>query len=151
MKKNHKFLIAALCGISMLTSGCATIMGDKSQNLSINSNPTGTNFEVIDETGKVVHNGVTPAQVDLPKHSGSYFGKKEYKIRFNKDGYQSETVQLKTSANGLYVLGNFVFGGPVGWFLVDPNNGGMYNISPNKVDTSLVPNSPLKPEHQSTK
>jgi len=36
-----------------------------------------------------------------------------------------------------YVAGNFVFGGLIGWLIVDPLTGGMWTISPENVDASM--------------
>ncbi|ABR75395.1 hypothetical protein CBG46_05795 [Actinobacillus succinogenes] len=135
-----KLLISALLGVGVLLTGCATIVGDKTQTISINSNPAGANYSIQDETGKVVQTGVTPANVILEKHDGSYFGKKTYKVTFSKEGYKDSEYSLSTMANGKYILGNLVFGGLVGWFVVDPLNGGMYTISPETVDQELENN-----------
>lgn len=135
-----KRLISTLLGAGVLLTGCATIMGDKYQTVSINSNPVGANYSIQDETGKIVQTGVTPADVILAKHDGSYFGKKTYKVTFSKEGYKDSEYALSTMANGKYVVGNLVFGGLVGWFIVDPLNGGMYTISPEKVSQELENN-----------
>lgn len=51
-----------------------------------------------------------------------------------------ETVKLplKTSVNGWYIGGNFVFGGLIGWLIVDPLNDGMYTISPKETNPVLA-------------
>lgn len=123
--------------LSALLSGCATIVGDKTQTLPISSNPDGATYTITDETGTVVQKGTTPSTVTLEKSNGSYFGKKTYTVEFSKNGYQSVTYPLTTSPNGWYIGGNILFGGLVGWLLVDPFNGGMYSISPDKVNTEL--------------
>ncbi len=50
-----------------------------------------------------------------------------------KDGYKPQTIPVTASANGLYIAGNFVFGGLIGWLIVDPLNGNMYTLSPEVV------------------
>ncbi|WP_373777639.1 hypothetical protein [Glaesserella sp.] len=133
-----KKLLSILTLTSVLSlTGCATILGDKTQSLPISTTPEGAHFKIIDETGKTVHEGTTPATVTLPKHDGSYFGKKTYSVTFDKEGYQTTTYPLSTSPNAKYILGNFIFGGLVGWLIVDPLNGGMYDIHPASVSKTL--------------
>jgi hypothetical protein len=48
--------------------------------------------------------------------------------------------------NGWYIAGNLVFGGLIGWFIVDPFNGAMYNLSPETIDAPL----PAKTSHNNT-
>lgn len=134
MRKIASILLAS----SVLTmAGCATIVGEKTQTLPISSNPDGAYYSITDETGTVIQKGQTPSTVTLEKSDGSYFGKKTYTLEFSKDGYLPVTYPLKTSVNGWYIGGNLVFGGLIGYLLVDPFNGGMYSISPDKVDVSL--------------
>lgn len=126
MKKLMPLIFSAV----FFLTGCATIVGDKTQTVQVNSNPAGADFIIKDESGKTISSGKTPQNVTLEKSDGSYFGKKSYQITFSKENYQPVTLPIKASANGWYIGGNFVFGGIVGWLLVDPFNGGMYTLSP---------------------
>ncbi len=140
-----KFILTSFMASTIALTGCATIVGDKTQTLPISSNPDGANFVVQDEQDMVVFRGVTPSKVQLEKSTGKYFGKKEYKITFTKAGYQPQTYQLETKPNGWYIGGNLVFGGLIGYLAVDPFNGGMYTIHPEQVGVSLsLDNSPEK-------
>ena len=130
-----KLLALAFC-LSML-SGCATIVGDSTQLVQVNSDPAGAKFQIKDNGGEVVAQGTTPQGVTLAKSDGSYFGKKSYQITFTKDGYSPVTLPLKASANGWYIGGNIVFGGLIGWLAVDPFNGGMYTLHPKSVNPTL--------------
>ena len=47
-------------------------------------------------------------------------------------------MQLAAGANGWYIGGNIIFGGLIGWFIVDPRNGGMYTLSPKALSSSLT-------------
>jgi hypothetical protein len=132
-----KKLLMLLVLIPTLLTGCATIVGDKTQTIAINSNPPGATFKIQDESAKIVQQGVTPSNVTLEKHNGGYFGKKTYTITFSKPGYKDSIYPLKTTANGWYVGGNLIFGGLIGYLVVDPLNGGMYKITPEKVEQTL--------------
>ncbi|EOO5014132.1 hypothetical protein HB128_RS26415 [Escherichia coli] len=133
-----KFMLL-IFSVSFFLTGCATIVGDKTQTVQVNSNPSGADFIIKDESGKTISSGKTPQNVTLQKSDGSYFGKKSYQITFSKENYQPVTLPIKASANGWYIGGNFVFGGIVGWLLVDPFNGGMYTLSPESLNLGLVP------------
>ena len=123
----------------LLLSGCATIVGDDTQVVTVNSDPSGADFEVKDNSGKIVAQGKTPQNIVLAKSDGSYFGKRSYVITFKKDGFKPESLPIKASANGWYIGGNFVFGGLIGWLAVDPFNGGMYTLSPKEPSPKLSP------------
>lgn len=136
--KLMKKIIAVFAG-AMLLSGCATIVGDDTQLVQVNSNPNGADFQIKDESGKVVAQGKTPQGVTLAKSDGSYFGKKNYQITLSKEKYQPVTLPIKASANGWYIGGNIVFGGLIGWLAVDPFNGGMYTLHPKETNAVLPP------------
>ncbi len=121
----------------MFTSGCATIVGDKTQHIQVDSNPSGATFSIKDELGRVVAQGKTPQDVILEKSDGSYFGKKGYLVSFTKENSESVTLPIKASANGWYIGGNFIFGSLIGWLLCDPFNGGMYTLHPKAVIAEL--------------
>lgn len=133
-----KKILGLLAG-SILLSGCATIVGDDTQLVQVNTEPTGVQFQIKDETGATVAQGTTPQGVTLAKSDGSYFGKKSYQITMGKDGYSPVTLPIKASANGWYIGGNIVFGGLIGWLAVDPFNGGMYTLKPKQVTAVMVP------------
>ena len=121
-----KRIIGVVAG-AILLSGCATIVGDETQLVQVNSNPSGASFKVKDES--------------LAKSDGSYFGKKSYQITMEKDGYEPVTLPIKANANGWYIGGNLVFGGLIGWLAVDPFNGGMYTLKPKEANASLIPST----------
>jgi len=133
-----KRLLIALAS-AWLLSGCATIVGDQSQDVSVQTWPQGVKFVVQDETGRTVAEGVTPKTVSLLKSDGTYLGKKKYTLQLERDGYVPQTIPLQEHANLWYILGNIPLGGIPGWLIVDPFNGGMYNIEPQKVQTIMNP------------
>ncbi|WP_342358093.1 hypothetical protein [Arsenophonus nasoniae] len=38
------------------------------------------------------------------------------------------------------IAGNLFFGGLIGWLIVDPFNGGIYTLRPEKIDATLSAN-----------
>ncbi len=133
----NKIFISTSFAAVILLSGCATIMGDKTHVVPIVSEPAGAKIEIIDEKATTIFTGTTPTSVTLEKSDGSYWGKKSYTVKISKDGYETQTIPITESANGWYIGGNIIFGGLIGWFIVDPMNGAMYNLSPGKISTSL--------------
>lgn len=126
-----------LCFIFIFSCGCATIVGDKSQLISLNSNPNNANITIVDEKGMNVFSGKTPTTVTLNKSDGSYWGGKTYTVTISKEGYANQIIPVTTSPNGWYIAGNFIFGGLIGWFIIDPLSGAMYNLSPENINSSL--------------
>ena len=126
------FLVSVL-----LMNSCATIVGDKTHLMPIKSTPSAAEITIIDEKGSEVFKGATPTTVTLDKSDGSYWGKKSYTVSINKEGFEPNEIAITASANGWYIAGNIVFGGLIGWFIVDPFNGAMYNLSPEEINASL--------------
>lgn len=134
MKRNLKVLGFIL---PLVLMGCATIVGDKTQLMPISSTPSTASIKITDEAGKVVFIGKTPTSVTLQKSTGKYWGKKSYTVTISKDGFETQTISLTEHANGWYLGGNFIFGGLIGWFIVDPFNGAMYTLTPGKLNVTL--------------
>ena len=71
----------------------------------------------------------TPFQIILDKKAG-YFQGKSYLVTLSKDGYKDISFNIKPTPNGWYLAGNFIFGGLLGWLIVDPATGAMWNLKP---------------------
>ncbi|MGP9634881.1 hypothetical protein ACT3R7_17640 [Halomonas sp. AOP43-A1-21] len=133
---NKLKITSAMAALSVL-SGCASIVGDKEQSITINSTPNNANVIITDERSQQVHSATTPTTVQLRKSDGSYFGGKTYTVEISKDGYESRTMMINSNVNGWYIGGNIIFGGLIGWLIVDPLTGAMYNLSPDSINTTL--------------
>ena len=127
----------ALILSTMLICGCATIVGDKTQLVPISSNPSDATLLITDEKGVQVFKGLTPTSVTLQKSDGSYWGKKSFTVEISKTGHETQVIPITANANGWYIGGNIVFGGLIGWFIVDPLNGAMYTLSPEQITSTL--------------
>jgi hypothetical protein len=107
-------------GIAVLSlAACASIVNDSEEMVTISSNPMAAEIVVADESGVEVYRGRTPATVSLDASDG------EYTVTLSKEGYQPTTVKVDSRINGWYV-GNIVFGGFIGWLIVDPLTGAMW-------------------------
>lgn len=130
-------IVPVIVALGLLLGSCATIVGDKTQLVPISSTPSEANIAITDEKGSEVFKGKTPTTVTLQKSDGSYWGGKDYVVKISKDGYMEQEIPVKSSPNGWYIAGNFIFGGLIGWFIVDPLNGAMYTLSPEQISASL--------------
>lgn len=134
MKAIRTLITVSAFAATLLTSGCASIVGDSKYPVNVSSTPSGASFTVKNKDGIVVHSGSTPNSVTLPSGRG-YFKGEDYTITFKKDGYADSTAKLETSMSGWY-WGNIVFGGLIGLLVVDPMTGAMYKL-PEEVKGNL--------------
>lgn len=134
-KKIKTIMVSA---VVLVVAGCATIVGDKTQLMNISSNPSEAGISITDERGQVVFEGKTPTNVTLQKSDGSYWGKKSYTVKIEKPGFSEQTIAVTATANAWYIGGNIIFGGLIGWFIVDPMNGSMYTLSPQDISSTLT-------------
>jgi hypothetical protein len=134
--KRYAHLAAAFV-IAAATSGCATIIGSPTQLIPISSTPSDASIVISDESGAEIFKGTTPTTVTLPKSTGKYWGGKNFTVKISKDGYSEQSFPVVSGANGWYIAGNFLFGGLIGWFIVDPMNGHMYTLSPEALNSTL--------------
>lgn len=135
-----KKLVCVMTMSAFLLGGCATIVGDETQLVPISSTPSDASISISDEKGMEVFKGSTPTTVTLQKSDGSYWGKKSFTVTISKDGYKTQTIPITANANGWYIGGNIIFGGLIGWFVVDPLNGKMYTLTPDQVSSTLGEN-----------
>ena len=141
MKKLWK--VATLASVVLFSTGCATIVSESSYPVNIKSTPSGASFVIKNRAGEEVKKGVTPDLVTLKAGAG-YFKGEKYQITFTlpKKGNQAgveKTVELDTSLDGWYLGGNLVFGGLLGYLVIDPLTGAMYKL-PNEVTADLTSN-----------
>ncbi|PLX43927.1 MAG: hypothetical protein C0609_06855 [Deltaproteobacteria bacterium] len=132
---------------SITLTSCATIMGDKSQTIGLKSTPGGATVKIVDENSSEVFVGETPTTVTLEKSDGSYWGGKRYSIEVTKTGYETMHFEVKATANGWYLFGNLLFGGIIGWFIIDPFSGAMYNLTPEQIEATLPDASTMLEEN----
>jgi len=130
------FRLLVLLFFVLFISNCATIVGERNQSVPIFSQPSGAQVEITDENGVEVFQGTTPTTVVLKKGDG-YFDGNDFKVKLTKEGYPDKEVELNTTVSGWYAFGNLVFGGLVGYILVDPASGAMWTLDPEVVNTDL--------------
>ena len=135
MKKIVCFLTLLI--FAFMISGCASIVSNSQYPVTINSHPSGAEIQIVDETGKVFLKAETPTTVTLAAGNG-YFKGKDYTITFIKEGYSSHSASIERGVDGWYLAGNLLFGGLIGWFIVDPATGAMWKL-PKEITADLSP------------
>ncbi len=120
----------------IVLSSCASIVSDSTQKIAINTYPDKAKISITNSNGIVVQQVTTPSVVILSKSDG-YFSGETYHITVEKDGFVSQTKLIESSANGWYMFGNLLFGGLIGWLIVDPMTGAMYKLEPNEFNVKL--------------
>ena len=129
--------VAFLLGLTVLASGCASIVHGGSRTVNVSSRPSGAKATIVRaDSGVAVHSGTTPLTVSLDPKRGFFKGQ-SYLVRFELDGYRSEEVVLTPQLSGWY-FGNIVFGGLIGMLIVDPATGSMWNLTPDRLDRELT-------------
>ncbi len=121
-----KLLVGLLViGPLIISSGCATIIHGTTQDLNITTDPSGADLNVDGQ-----EHYKSPAKITMKR-------KDDHIIEVNMDGYQKETVNIKSVVSGA-VAGNILAGGLIGWG-VDAASGGQYRLVPENVDLRLRP------------
>ncbi len=137
----NKQMRLSLLALAVTMTGCASIVSESSYPVRVTSNVP-AQFEVRNEDGESVHNGTTPAQINLEASSG-YMDGESYTVEYSAPGYQKTFSTVDSSIDGWY-WGNIGFGGLIGWFLVDPSTGAMFKLTPSTAATL----TPLQPQVQ---
>jgi len=129
-------VMVSLLALTMLIS-CATIIGKGGpETLNVRSAPDQASIVITDESGTKIFEGKTPTNVSLEKKKG-YFSGKKYTVKIAKTGYAEQTVTVDTRVNGWYIGGNLIFGGLIGWLIVDPATGAMWTLDTKEINVTL--------------
>ena len=108
---------AALFAAAWGLSGCASIVDDSTQTLTIKTTPEGAVCEISREGSVIGIVNPTPGSVSIEKSA------KEIEVKCTKDNL-SAVVRSDSSA-GAWVWGNILFGGVIGWW-IDHEQGSAY-------------------------
>jgi hypothetical protein len=126
----------AMAILMISVAACASIVSDSKGPVTISSSPTAAEITIVDQSGIEIYRGTTPTTITLDASAG-YFDGQEYAVTFAKDGYEPTTVKVDSTINGWYV-GNIVFGGFIGWLIVDPLTGAMWALETEHVNGTLA-------------
>jgi hypothetical protein len=118
---------------TIMLSACATIVSDSKYPVAIDTTPSGVEFVITNEDGVAVHSDTTPATVVLKSGAG-YFNGETYKVSCDIDDKSVDYI-LDSELDGWYI-GNIIFGGLIGFLIVDPATGSMWKL-PDTVNISM--------------
>lgn len=113
-----------LLGGAVIFSGCASIVNGRSEDVTINTIPSGADCFVGDVKSR------TPAKISLKRNSN-------YRVRCEKDGHNSGDAQIKSQTSG-WVWGNLASWGVAG-LILDFTTGAAYKLRPNELNIGLFP------------
>jgi hypothetical protein len=114
-------------------------MKGSDQELNFKSDPSGATISIFDRNGMMVSGGKTPVTLPLSRGDG-FFQAARYKVVFEAPGFEKKEIWLTGSLDtGWYLVGNFVAGYLLGWLVIDPISGAMWNLKPSSVTASLDP------------
>lgn len=130
----------------LLLSSCASIVSKSQYPVTLNSSPSGCKV-VVRKNGEIIHQGTTPSTVTLATKE-AYFKAASYDVEFSKKGMPTQKVLVTASIDGWY-FGNIVFGGLIGFLIVDPLTGAMWKL-PATVEGSLTPMASLTDDRGNT-
>jgi hypothetical protein len=133
---SHAGWIAILVAF-LLSSGCASIISGKGQEVTFNSEPQEATVTV---SGRVM--GKTPITTRIDRASGQ-------SITFEKEGYKTQTMALATTVNPWF-WGNIILGGLIG-STTDGISGAFYEYSPSQYFITLAPTAPATIPEQDTR
>lgn len=137
-----KKIVVVVAISSMVLSGCASIMSGSNQTIAIKSAPSEAALKVYDDKGEVIINDKTPYIATLKRGTG-FFSRAKYRAVVEKEGYESNDIKIEGRLNGWYLGGNLLFGGLIGWLIVDPATGAMWTLEPKEVNADLTGKSSL--------
>ncbi len=123
MKKLLAIAVTMLC-----LSGCASIVRDSYQSVPVQANVDNVDIEITNSEGRVVYTGQAPTSVLLKTSKSGYFSPEKYTVKASKAGYATQYETIDWHVSNWYIFGNLVFGGLLGWFVVDPLTGEMYYL-----------------------
>lgn len=115
--------LAMISLVTMIFSGCATVLNDKTQPVSFNSIPEGAKVIV---NGRLI--GKTPMSFNVERNNDAI-------LRIEKKGYETVQQPLNTEISAAF-FGNILIGGVLG-STTDATNKKMYEFSPNHYTIEL--------------
>lgn len=112
---------------SIVLTSCATLMHGSSQDVGVQSSPTGANVTIDNQT-----TGQTPYVAHLSRRDNHI-------VKVALPGYAPAEMTLTRGVSG-WVWGNIIFGGIPG-LAVDAISGGLYDLTPSQLSATLLAQS----------
>ena len=127
-----------MMGILSIIVGCATIMRDNIETITLNSIPSTVDIKIVDKKGLTVFEGQTPTTINLKTSADGYFNPQYYTVYAYKKGYENYQTRIDYHISGWY-WGNIIFGGLIGILLIDPLTGDMFYLEQDDHLINMLP------------
>jgi hypothetical protein len=134
-------ILAAALVAAVGLNACSSIIEGTSQEITINTNPTGADCALVRKDVVIGRVNPTPGAVTIKKT------KDDITIKCEKDGFEEATYFNKSGAAGA-TFGNIILGGGIGWAIDSAS--GADNKYDSPVNITLVPKQPPS-DNNSTK
>lgn len=121
-----------ICSVALLLASCATIMRDNKDTVAIKSNVEDVDIKILNQDGECIFEGKTPTTTVLKTSQVGYFSPEKYKVIATKNGYKTQMTEIDWHVSTWYIAGNLVFGGLLGYLIIDPISGDMYYLDSEK-------------------
>ena len=123
------------CAVTLLFTGCGSVMCGKRQSVNLESLPTGANVSVYDSRGEIVCEKTTPCTVTLPRRHPDLVQPAQYVVLVKKEGFTPVQFPLAGVVNRAYYAN--IMNGGIG-YAVDPVTGGMWTLVSETTDGKVV-------------
>ena len=123
VKRYFIYIILLICPVLFLCS-CASIVNGTKEHIQINADPKESTVKLLTAKGNIIKQEKGSLYHEVSRKKG-YFQGNDYSVEVSADGYKTTSLALKSRISGWYI-GNILFGGFIGWFIVDPITGGMW-------------------------
>ena len=134
----RKIIKSFICFVLvLLIANCASIVGSREETVTFTTNIEKANLKIRNAHNMLIYDGYAPVSLSLKKKE-SYFNGETYSIEVSKKGYDSVEMLLDTRLSAWYVLGNLIFGGLIGYLIVDPATGAMWTFEKENMFLNLT-------------
>jgi hypothetical protein len=128
-----RILNAAVSAVALALGGCATIIAGPSQEITVNTNPSGADCVINREGAKIGEVNPTPGVAKIEKT------KNNIALVCSKNGYQDAAYMAHSDIEGA-TFGNIALGGLIGWGVDSAMGSDNHYQSP--INITLVPRVP---------
>lgn len=112
--------------VALTSLGCASIVSKSSYTVLVESTPPGADIRIRNRGGLVQYQGKAPITLSL-KASDGYFRSAGYVVEASMPGHTNATASMDATMDPWFV-GNILFGGLIGFLIVDPATGAMWRL-----------------------
>jgi hypothetical protein len=130
------FSLSAIAGIAVVCGGCSTIIEGTTQEVYINTNPSGAACKFMREGRQIATITPTPGAAVVQKT------KYDITVLCDREGFEQATYLNHSGAAGA-TFGNIVLGGGIGWAIDSAS--GSDNKYDSPVNLTMVPKAAMMP------